>query len=66
MEVGDIIDGLIKATVFGVAITWIAVYQGFHAEPTSEGVARATTSTVVISSLSILALDFVLTAFMFK
>ncbi|TDU26832.1 phospholipid/cholesterol/gamma-HCH transport system permease protein [Panacagrimonas perspica] len=62
----DITDGLVKATVFGVAITWIAVYQGFNAEPTSEGVSRATTSTVVISSLSILALDFVLTAFMFK
>lgn len=62
----DITDGLTKAAVFGVAITWIAVYQGFNAEPTSEGVARATTSTVVISSLSILALDFVLTAFMFK
>lgn len=62
----DITDGLVKAMVFGVAITWIAVYQGFNAEPTSEGVSRATTSTVVISSLSILALDFVLTAFMFK
>lgn len=66
VEAQDIIDGLIKAAVFGFAITWIAVYQGFHAEPTSEGVARATTSTVVISSLSILALDFVLTAFMFR
>ena len=62
----DIIDGLIKSVVFGTAVSWIAVYQGFHAEPTSEGVSRATTSTVVISSLSILALDFVLTAFMFK
>lgn len=62
----DITDGLVKATVFGIAVTWIAVYQGFNAEPTSEGVSRATTSTVVISSLSILALDFVLTAFMFK
>lgn len=66
VEAQDIIDGLIKAAVFGFAVTWIAVYQGFHAEPTSEGVARATTSTVVISSLSILALDFVLTAFMFR
>lgn len=62
----DITDGLVKAAVFGFTVTWIAVYQGFTAEPTSEGVARATTSTVVISSLSILALDFVLTAFMFK
>lgn len=66
VELADIRDGLVKAFVFGVAISWIAVYQGFHAEPTSEGVSRATTSTVVISSLSILALDFVLTAFMFK
>ena len=62
----DIADGLLKSLVFGIAVSWIAVYQGFHADPTSEGVARATTSTVVISSLSILALDFVLTAFMFK
>ncbi|MGQ0697424.1 MAG: lipid asymmetry maintenance ABC transporter permease subunit MlaE [Panacagrimonas sp.] len=66
VEPRDIIDGLVKALVFGVAITWIAVYQGYHAEPTSEGVSRATTSTVVISSLSILALDFILTAFMFR
>lgn len=66
VELEDIRDGLVKAFVFGVAISWIAVYQGFHAEPTSEGVSRATTSTVVISSLSILALDFILTAFMFK
>lgn len=66
VELDDIRDGLVKAFVFGTAISWIAVYQGFHAEPTSEGVARATTSTVVISSLSVLALDFILTAFMFK
>ena len=66
VEMNDITDGLVKAAVFGFAVTWIAVYQGYTAEPTSEGVARATTSTVVISSLSILALDFVLTAFMFK
>ncbi|MGQ0529172.1 MAG: lipid asymmetry maintenance ABC transporter permease subunit MlaE [Panacagrimonas sp.] len=65
VEMQDIIDGLVKSFVFGVAVSWIAVYQGYHAEPTSEGVARATTSTVVISSLSILALDFILTAFMF-
>ena len=65
VEMQDIIDGLVKSFVFGVAVSWIAVYQGYHADPTSEGVARATTSTVVISSLSILALDFVLTAFMF-
>ena len=49
----------------GAAVSWIAVYQGYHADPTSEGVSRATTSTVVVSSLAILALDFILTAFMF-
>lgn len=61
----DIRDALIKSLVFGVACSWIAVYQGYHAAPTSEGVSRATTNTVVISSLAILALDFVLTALMF-
>ena len=62
----DVSDMLIKSTVFGTAVSWIAVYQGYHAAPTSEGVSRATTSTVVVSSLAILALDVVLTAFMFR
>lgn len=62
----DIRDMLIKSSVFGLAVSWIAVYQGYHAAPTSEGVSRATTSTVVVSSLAILALDVVLTAFMFR
>jgi phospholipid/cholesterol/gamma-HCH transport system permease protein len=62
----DIRQMLIKAAVFGITISWIAVYQGYHAAPTSEGVSRATTGTVVVSSLAILALDFVLTAFMFR
>jgi phospholipid/cholesterol/gamma-HCH transport system permease protein len=66
VEMADIRDGLVKAFVFGTAVSWIAVYQGYHAAPTSEGVSRATTSTVVISSLAILALDFILTAFMFR
>ena len=66
VEVQDIVDSLIKSTLFGFAVAWIAVYQGYHAAPTSEGVSRATTSTVVLSSLAILALDFVLTAFMFR
>lgn len=66
VEVQDIVDSLIKSTLFGFAVSWIAVYQGHHAAPTSEGVSRATTSTVVLSSLAILALDFVLTAFMFR
>nr|WP_301334380.1 lipid asymmetry maintenance ABC transporter permease subunit MlaE [Solimonas sp. SE-A11] len=65
-EIADIQQMLIKAGVFGFTVSWIAVYQGYHAAPTSEGVSRATTSTVVVSSLAILALDFVLTAFMFR
>ena len=55
----------IKSVVFGVAVTWIAVFEGYDAVPTAEGVSRATTRTVVTSSLAILALDFVLTALMF-
>jgi phospholipid/cholesterol/gamma-HCH transport system permease protein len=62
----DIYESLLKSLVFGTAVNWIALYQGYHAAPTSEGVSRATTSTVVVSSLVILALDFVLTAFMFR
>ncbi len=61
----DLSQCFIKAGVFATVVNWIAMYQGYHAAPTSEGVSRATTSTVVVSSLSILALDFVLTAFMF-
>lgn len=66
VEAQDVIDSLIKSTIFGIAIAWIAVYQGYHAAPTSEGVSRATTGTVVVSSLAVLALDFILTAFMFR
>ena len=61
----DVRDAFIKSLAFGAACSWIAVYQGYHAAPNSEGVSRATTSTVVMSSLAVLALDFVLTAFMF-
>ena len=62
----DILNGVIKSFVFGVAISWIAVFEGYDAPPTAEGVSRATTRTVVISSLAVLALDFVLTAMMFR
>jgi len=62
----DVANGIIKSVVFGVAVTWIAVFEGYDAVPTAEGVSRATTRTVVTSSLAILALDFVLTAFMFR
>jgi phospholipid/cholesterol/gamma-HCH transport system permease protein len=60
----DIVNGIIKSLVFGVACTMIALFEGFDAPPTAEGVSRATTRTVVISSLAVLGLDFVLTAFM--
>lgn len=60
----DVINGLIKSVVFGIACTIIALFEGFDAPPTAEGVSRATTRTVVTSSLAILALDFVLTSFM--
>ena len=61
----DILNGVIKSAVFGVVVSWIAVFEGYDAVPTAEGVSRATTRTVVTSSLAILALDFVLTALMF-
>lgn len=61
----DIMNGIIKSLVFAVAVTLVAVYQGFYAPPTAEGVSRATTRTVVTSALVVLGLDFVLTAFMF-
>lgn len=61
----DIFNGLIKSLVFGFVVTWIAVFEGYDAVPTSEGVSRATTRTVVNASLSVLALDFILTSLMF-
>ena len=61
----DIMNGVIKSVVFGVVVTWIAVFEGYDAIPTSEGVSRATTRTVVHSSLAVLGLDFILTAIMF-
>jgi phospholipid/cholesterol/gamma-HCH transport system permease protein len=60
----DILNGIIKSIVFGFVVAWISVYQGYSAEPTSAGIASATTRTVVYSSLAILGLDFVLTAMM--
>ena len=61
----DVVNGIIKSIVFGFVVTWIAVFQGYDAMPTSEGVSRATTNSVVYSALAILALDFILTALMF-
>jgi phospholipid/cholesterol/gamma-HCH transport system permease protein len=62
----DIWNGVIKSFVFGVAVSLIAVFEGYDSAPTAEGVSRAITRTVVTSALSILALDFVLTSFMFR
>jgi phospholipid/cholesterol/gamma-HCH transport system permease protein len=61
----DVGNGVIKSVVFGFVVTWIAVFEGYDAVPTSEGISRATTRTVVNSSLAVLGLDFVLTALMF-
>jgi len=61
----DVLNGVIKSFVFGFAVSWIAVFEGYDAPPTAEGVSGATTRTVVTSSLAILALDFMLTALMF-
>jgi phospholipid/cholesterol/gamma-HCH transport system permease protein len=62
----DILNGVIKSVVFGTAVTIIALFEGYDAPPTAEGVSGATTRTVVTSSLVILMLDFVLTAIMFR
>ncbi len=61
----DVLNGMIKAVVFGLVVTWIAVFQGYDLIPTSEGISNATTKTVVYSSLAVLGLDFLLTAVMF-
>jgi phospholipid/cholesterol/gamma-HCH transport system permease protein len=61
----DIINGFIKSIVFGFVVSWVALFEGYDAVPTSEGVSRATTRTVVNSAFSILGLDFILTALMF-
>jgi len=61
----DIFNGIIKSGVFGVAVTLIALFEGYDAPPTAEGVSYAVTRTVVTSALAVLALDFVLTSFMF-
>ncbi len=62
----DLGNGIIKSIVFGVICSFVAVYQGYEAKATPEGVARATTRTVVISSLTVLVMDFLLTALMFS
>jgi phospholipid/cholesterol/gamma-HCH transport system permease protein len=64
VELSDVMEGIIKSCVFGVACSAIAVHEGFHAVPTAEGVGRATTRTVVTSSVMVLVLDYMLTAVM--
>ncbi|OCX23020.1 ABC transporter permease [Stutzerimonas xanthomarina] len=61
----DVVNGITKSLVFALVVTWIAVFQGYDCEPTSEGISRATTRTVVYASLAVLGLDFILTALMF-
>lgn len=61
----DIVNGVIKSVAFGIVATWIAVFEGYDAVPTTEGVSRATTRTVVHTAFAVLGLDFVLTALMF-
>ncbi len=61
----DLVNCLIKSVVFAITVTWIALFNGYDAIPTSEGISRATTRTVVHASLAVLGLDFVLTALMF-
>ncbi|KPY41875.1 Toluene tolerance proteinTtg2B [Pseudomonas syringae pv. primulae] len=61
----DVLNGVIKSVVFAFVVTWIAVFQGYDCDPTSEGISRATTKTVVYASLAVLGLDFILTALMF-
>lgn len=61
----DVLNGVIKSLVFAFVVTSVAVFQGYDCEPTSEGIGRATTRTVVYASLAVLGLDFILTALMF-
>lgn len=61
----DVLNGAVKSLVFAFVVTWVAVFQGYDCEPTSEGIGRATTRTVVYASLAVLGLDFILTALMF-
>ncbi|MCC5791093.1 MAG: lipid asymmetry maintenance ABC transporter permease subunit MlaE [Legionellaceae bacterium] len=60
----DVVSGMIKSVVFAFVLVWIAVFQGFNCIPTAEGISKATTKTVVYSSLAVLGLDFILTAMM--
>jgi phospholipid/cholesterol/gamma-HCH transport system permease protein len=63
--VPDVMNGVLKSVIFGVIITWTALYNGYYVVPTAQGIGLSTTKTVVISSLLVLAMDFVLTALMY-
>ncbi len=62
----DVLNGIVKSLAFGIAVSVIATFEGFDADPTAEGVSRATTRTVVTSALTVLAIDLILTAFMIR
>lgn len=63
VEVGeDVMSGIIKSIAFGVAASLVAVYEGYHAEPTAEGVSRATTRAIVVAAVAVLAINFLITA----
>jgi phospholipid/cholesterol/gamma-HCH transport system permease protein len=64
LDISDINEGIIKSVVFGVIASLLAVWEGYNAVPTAEGVGRATTRTVVITAISVLIFDFMITAFM--
>ena len=64
LEIKDINEGIFKSIVFGIAASLIAVWEGYNAIPTAEGVGRATTRTVVITAIAVLIFDFIITAFM--
>lgn len=65
VTISDLLNGFIKSAVFAIAVVWIALFNGYDAIPTSEGISQATTKTVVHASLTVLGLDFILTAIMF-
>jgi phospholipid/cholesterol/gamma-HCH transport system permease protein len=62
LEVGDVYEGIVKSVVFGIVASLLAVWEGYNAFPTAEGVGRATTRTVVITAIAVLVLDFIITA----
>ena len=62
LDSGDVNEGILKSVVFGVVASLLAVWEGYNAVPTAEGVSRATTRTVVITAIAVLILDFMITA----